>query len=130
MVTIGYIVTKPLVQFWHWITILLQVIFMLGYNAPALAAAARANSGTIVQLKKLVAIRHLIQRILRDTRLMKTEFKGVSRDIRKALYYLDVKAKRNLAKNGDVNDEDDLIEEKVKLSQKALDAVSEVITTL
>ena len=98
MATLGYLQTKPLIQFWHWITILLQVIFMLGYNAPALTAAARSNSGTIKQLKKLVAIRHLIQRILRDKRLLTVEFKGVSRDIRKALYYLDVKAKRNLAK--------------------------------
>ena len=136
MATLGYLETKPLIQFWHWITILLQVIFMLGFNWPALQAAARANSGTILQLKKLVAIRHLIQRILRDSRIIKIKFKGVSRDVRKALFYLNVKAKHNLAKEKDDRDrneeeyEDDIIEEKEKLSQKALDAVTEVITTL
>jgi len=36
MATLGYLQTKPLIQFWHWITIALQVVFMLGFNWPAL----------------------------------------------------------------------------------------------
>ena len=38
--TLGYVDPRPLVQFWHYIGILLQIILMLTFNAPTLQAAS------------------------------------------------------------------------------------------
>lgn len=47
----------------------------------------------------------------------------MSRDVRKALNYLDIKARRKVG-------ESELIEEKQKLATEALEAINDVITTL
>jgi hypothetical protein len=39
-VILGYLHPEPLVQFWHYISISLQIIFMLVFNAPTLQAAS------------------------------------------------------------------------------------------
>jgi hypothetical protein len=103
---------------------------MAMFNAPTLIAASSSNSNTVYQLRKLIAIRHLIQRLLRDNRLFKTKFIGISKDIRKALTYLDFKARTNCSKKGQDFCKGDLIEEKRAIASEALEAISEVITTL
>ena len=81
-------------------------------------------------MQKLISIRHLIQRLLRDNRLFKTKFIGISRDNRKALTYLEYKARANLEKKGTDFSNDELIEEKKVLATEAIEAISDVITTL
>jgi len=68
--------------------------------------------------------------MLRDKRLLKSKFKRISRDSRKALTYLDYKARVNFARKRQNFSSEELIEEKKELATEALEAISEVITTL
>jgi hypothetical protein len=98
------------------------------FNAPTLLAASRSNDEAESQMRKLVSIRHLTQRILRDSRVLKHDFDGVSREIRIAMIYLNGQAKVNMSKNEEKHES--LIDAKRYLCEKALRTVTEVSETL
>jgi len=129
---LGYIKPSPILSPAHLLALLILVTY-LGFNGfKALFAAAMINESTKSQITRLIKLRGLTQRMLRDGKVNRIAEKllsgrGVSREVRMALIWLDYKAKKKM---GDLATQESLEEEKIRLLEESLANIDEIITTM
>lgn len=88
----GYLSFEPLMSFWHWMAVLYHVIVLGVFGIRSMFYAAYINENTRYQIEKLIMLRHLLHRLMRDERLLERDFNCISHDLKSALYYIDITA--------------------------------------
>jgi hypothetical protein len=83
---------SPFFSNYHYILLGFHLVALASYNGKTLLIAANINEETNNAVEKLVNLRHLTQRMLRDKRILAEDFVSVSADMRKATCYIHIRA--------------------------------------
>ena len=83
---------KPFLSDFHYFQIGFTLFIYGIYCARALWSAAYINEETEYSVNKLTTLRHLIQRMVDDKRILSEDFISLSRDIRKAKVFINFQA--------------------------------------